>query len=410
MIPHYIVIQSVYNDPALSARRLSITEHTAKPSLAYQSRKPIVVLCQSTVDPHATARLKMIESTGCEVRQVWRDEWKLYAEDYEIPPGRKVVSRMDDDDVIAVDFCERTYMSAPPQGEHALIWPVGMTFWRSQAYRWEHVGNQFVSIVTEQDTSPHAMPHHKFSQQWSTIVVSRETGWIWIRHGDAHTSTLSRYRPQRLRRIDVARTPVNMRAIDRAVQACGPMSSNYHEHHAQRAARRPQTLSEALAFEGSDKTTLHSYGAFYDNLVSDLKPSRVLEVGVFRGASIRAWRHLPQPVEVIGIDRNPCPGIPVLRCTAPDFRPAIEQLAGQQFDLIIDDGSHRPEHQVAAIEQLSPLLRPGGLFVIEDIADDSAKTTVRDAFPDHWQTTVEDFRPLKGRYDDVIVWSKKPAG
>ena len=189
MIPHYIVIQSVYNDPALSARRLSITEHTAKPSLAYQSRKPIVVLCQSTVDPHATARLKMIESTGCEVRQVWRDEWKLYAEDYEIPPGRKVVSRMDDDDVIAVDFCERTYMSAPPQGEHALIWPVGMTFWRSQAYRWEHVGNQFVSIVTEQDTSPHAMPHHKFSQQWSTIVVSRETGWMDSARRRAHVDS-----------------------------------------------------------------------------------------------------------------------------------------------------------------------------------------------------------------------------
>jgi predicted O-methyltransferase YrrM len=187
------------------------------------------------------------------------------------------------------------------------------------------------------------------------------------------------------------------------------MSSNYHEHHAQRAARRPQTLAEALAFEGSDKTTLHSYGAFYDNLVSDLKPSRVLEVGVFKGASIRAWRHLASPVEVVGIDRNPCPGIPVLRCTAPDFSPALEQLAGQQFDLIIDDGSHKAEHQVAAIEQLSPLLRPGGVFVVEDIADDAARMAVRDAFPDEWQTAVEDFRPLKGRYDDVIVWARKPA-
>jgi predicted O-methyltransferase YrrM len=409
MIPHYIVIQSVYNDPALSARRLAITEHTARPSLAYQTRKPIVVLCQSTQDPHATARLKMIESTGCEVRQVWRDTWKLYGENYEIPAGRKVISRMDDDDVIAVDFCERTYLAAPPQGEHALIWPVGMTFWRSQAYRWEHVGNQFVSIVTEQDVTPHHMPHHKFSQQWHTITVSRETGWIWIRHGDAHTPTLGRYRPQRLRRIEVERTPVNMRAIDRAIAPSGLAAADYRQHQRQKAAKRPQTLSEALAHEGSDKTTLHSYGAFYDDLVATLQPQRVLEVGVFRGASIRAWRYLPQPVEVVGIDRNPCPGIPVLRCTAPDFSPALEQLHGQQFDLIIDDGSHRPEHQVAAIEQLSPLLRPGGVFVVEDIADDSARAAVRDAFPDDWQTTVEDFRPIKGRYDDVIVWARKPA-
>jgi cephalosporin hydroxylase len=114
-------------------------------------------------------------------------------------------------------------------------------------------------------------------------------------------------------------------------------------------------------------------------------------------------------VEVVGIDRNPCPGIPVIRCTAPDFSPALEQLAGQQFDLIIDDGSHQQSHQIAAIQQLAPLLRSGGLFVIEDLQDDAATAAVLGAFPAGWRPMAHDFRQEKGRYDDVIISAIKPV-
>jgi cephalosporin hydroxylase len=113
-------------------------------------------------------------------------------------------------------------------------------------------------------------------------------------------------------------------------------------------------------------------------------------------------------VEVACIDRKPCPGLPVIRCTAPDFAPALAQLHGQQFDLIIDDGSHRLPHQLAAIEQLSPLLRLGGMFVVEDLQDDAATTAVRAAFSAGWQPTVHDWRQQSGRWDDVIVSARKP--
>jgi cephalosporin hydroxylase len=108
------------------------------------------------------------------------------------------------------------------------------------------------------------------------------------------------------------------------------------------------------------------------------------------------------------VDRNLCPGIPVIRCVAPDFGPVIEQLQGQQFDLIIDDGSHQVEHQIAAIQQLSPLLRAGGLFVVEDLQDDQATAAVQSAFPDGWSVIVQDWRRQSGRYDDVIVVGRKP--
>jgi predicted O-methyltransferase YrrM len=409
MTPHLIIIQAVYTDHSLSARRLAISRHTSKPSLAYQTRKPVIVLCQHPDDPHAQERLQMYTETGCEVQQVWRTEWKLYGEDYELPAGRKVVSRMDDDDVIAIDFCERTYNAGCKAANGtALIWPQGMTYWRHQAYDWKYPGNQFVSIVTAENRSPHDMQHHKFLN-WPFVVVSHEVGWIWVRHGDAHTPTLEKYRPRRLNRIDTNRTPVNMRAISRAIEPSGQAAATYAEHQRRKAVQgKPGSFSEALQLEGSDKTTVHTYGQFYDDLIADLQPRRVLEVGVFHGASIRAWRHLSEPVEVVGIDRNPCPGIPVIRCTAPDFGPALEQLAGQQFDLIIDDGSHQVSHQIAAIQQLSPLLRSGGLFVIEDLQDDQATAAVQSAFPSDWAVIVQDWRRQSGRWDDVIVVGRKP--
>jgi predicted O-methyltransferase YrrM len=409
MIPHLIIIQAVYTDHNLSARRLAISRHTSKPSLTYQTRKPIIVLAQHPDDPHAKDRTDMYWETGCEIRHVWRKEWKLYGEDYELPAGRKVVSRMDDDDVIAIDFCERTYNAGcKAENGTALIWPQGMTYWRHQAYSWRYPGNQFVSIVTGENRSPHDMQHHKFLN-WPFAVVSHEVGWIWIRHGDAHTPTLGKYRPTRLNRIDVSRTPINMRAISRAIEPSGQAAGSYAEHRRPKPPQsKPGSFSEALRLEGSDKTTVHTYGQFYDDLIADLQPRRVLEIGVFHGASIRAWRHLPDPVEVVGIDRNPCPGIPVIRCTAPDFGPAIDQLTDQWFDLIIDDGSHQQAHQIAAIQQLSPLLRAGGLFVIEDLQDDAATAAVQSAFPDDWDIIVQDWRRQSGRYDDVIVVGRKP--
>ena len=46
MTPHILIIQSVYTDPELSRRRLAITRTTCVPSLAAQTRKPVVHLAQ----------------------------------------------------------------------------------------------------------------------------------------------------------------------------------------------------------------------------------------------------------------------------------------------------------------------------------------------------------------------------
>jgi len=41
--------------------------------------------------------------------------------------------------------------------------------------------------------------------------------------------------------------------------------------------------------------------------------------------------------------------------------------SGGEFDIIIDDGSHDPRHQMISFDELFPTLRPGGLYIFEDV-------------------------------------------
>ena len=44
-----------------------------------------------------------------------------------------------------------------------------------------------------------------------------------------------------------------------------------------------------------------------------------------------------------------------------------DSYSGGEFDVIIDDGSHRPMHQQISLVSLYPHLKPGGQYIIEDL-------------------------------------------
>jgi cephalosporin hydroxylase len=48
-----------------------------------------------------------------------------------------------------------------------------------------------------------------------------------------------------------------------------------------------------------------------------------------------------------------------------DFLREVTRTAGP-FDIIIDDGSHIQSHIITSFEALFPLMKPGGIYVIED--------------------------------------------
>lgn len=101
---------------------------------------------------------------------------------------------------------------------------------------------------------------------------------------------------------------------------------------------------------------------------------RVLEIGVNHGGSLQLWKnYFGMGADIIGLDIDP-------RCL--DY--AEEQISIYQvdqgnyaamkhvadtlgpFDIIIDDGSHWPEHQKTGFKALYPALNTGGIYLIED--------------------------------------------
>ena len=78
-----------------------------------------------------------------------------------------------------------------------------------------------------------------------------------------------------------------------------------------------------------------------------------------------------------GIDINPAGFLNTDRITTyvvdQGSRESLEAFLrdhpNPDFDIIIDDGSHRADHQQISLEVLFPHLKPGGLYFIEDLND-----------------------------------------
>jgi hypothetical protein len=91
------------------------------------------------------------------------------------------------------------------------------------------------------------------------------------------------------------------------------------------------------------------------------------------GNSLRMWRSYFPGATVYGLDicakrLPPEPRIVVLQGDQSDqaFLAKLGASYGP-FDLVIDDGSHFGRHQSASFAALFPAVRPGGLYVLEDL-------------------------------------------
>lgn len=105
------------------------------------------------------------------------------------------------------------------------------------------------------------------------------------------------------------------------------------------------------------------------------RPIRFLEIGVFKGGSLRMWRDYLGPEAVIcGIDIDPgCAAFDgqagMVRIGSqddPDFlRSVVDDMGG--VDVVLDDGSHDSRHIRASLDALYPRLAEGGVYMIEDL-------------------------------------------
>ena len=123
-------------------------------------------------------------------------------------------------------------------------------------------------------------------------------------------------------------------------------------------------------------------------LLESLKPQNIFELGIFRGGSTVWLNELFQPNKLVAIDFKDKPvkqleayldadsrRKKVRACYGIDQKdiPTLaalyqEEFSGNKLDLVVDDASHFLDETRQSFNFLFPLLRSGGLFVVEDWA------------------------------------------
>jgi cephalosporin hydroxylase len=140
-------------------------------------------------------------------------------------------------------------------------------------------------------------------------------------------------------------------------------------------------LTQLAAHFGTDKWGAHRYAQHYQRHFDHLRtrPVRVLEIGIGGysrakqgGASLRMWKHFFPQGQIVGLDIHDKSFVEEHRIRAyqgdqtdPELLHRIVAESGP-FDIIIDDGSHRPHHIIPTFGILFPLLADDGIYVVED--------------------------------------------
>jgi len=151
------------------------------------------------------------------------------------------------------------------------------------------------------------------------------------------------------------------------------------------------------------------YLPIYDRV---FKPYRdktvtVLEIGVYLGGSLQLWRQYFGPAATLfGIDIDPACAS---RTEAPNQvrigsqgDPAFLRSVAREIgalDIVLDDGSHVATHQRIAFHTLWPLLKVGGVYVIED-----ALTAYMPAFEGGYRRPGTAIEFAKELIDDQHGW------
>ena len=143
-----------------------------------------------------------------------------------------------------------------------------------------------------------------------------------------------------------------------------------------------EELLEGMMFKFStDKSRDdHAYVNFYSSIWDHrrTKTMNVTEIGVAGGFSLQVWtRYFPKaliwgvdpyPSAVAVTNANYLPHVHLLNESCLD-KNAVEKLqfSLNSMDIIIDDGPHERETQEVTLRNFWKYLKPGGLYIIEDV-------------------------------------------
>jgi dihydroneopterin aldolase len=171
---------------------------------------------------------------------------------------------------------------------------------------------------------------------------------------------------------------------------------------------------------GTDKGTTHAYDTVYEKIFEPYRNNNIklLEIGLYGGADLLAFNEYFSNSTIYGIDITDSNlmkqlydhknihiyiGDATLQDTVQHFNTT--------YDIIIEDGSHLPEHQIQHFKDYNKFVNKGGIYIIEDVAESNlenvkAKTT-EIANENNFTLEVYDLRKIKNRFDDILLVFKK---
>ncbi len=187
------------------------------------------------------------------------------------------------------------------------------------------------------------------------------------------------------------------------------------------------TLHKLGKINSTDKVD-HRFLPHYDRRFQHLRnePISLLEIGIWKGQSLRTWRDYFPNGQIHGIDIVPEYVIfeDRIRCFLGDqsdakFLAGVAMSTGP-LDFIIDDGGHKALQHVASFEALWPHVKPGGWYCIEDCFSlyDECWTqredrTILDVVADQWgqimrgKSDIQEFTVIGDGCNDGLIFIRK---
>jgi hypothetical protein len=171
-------------------------------------------------------------------------------------------------------------------------------------------------------------------------------------------------------------------ASDRSTASATEHASFATEQNTTGTADRPSFAQLAEA-SGSDKYYLHHYEHYYSKWLAPYRAHpdlKIVEIGARDGKSLTLWDdYFESPQLILGLAYDAKRVVRTVKAVA-NGRDKVKLLFGDQsqpstmkqvcengpYNIIIDDGSHVPSHQVFSLYSLWSCLLPGGLYIVED--------------------------------------------
>jgi len=192
-----------------------------------------------------------------------------------------------------------------------------------------------------------------------------------------------------------------------------------------------KTLERICDEHGTDKLS-HGFCKHYAERFEPIRfnPITICEIGTWEGASVKSWlEYFGNPLtKVVGFDHRP-DWMPEEGCQIiveigsqedAEFQDGFGKRHGP-FDIIVDDGGHKPLQHLASIDALWPYLKPGGWYAIEDMHsifnicwnESGEDRTIFDWLNERWKSIlvggseVQRVDVVGGDWDDGIIFLQK---